>query len=118
MRSIVCLTFASLLLAAAFAEGESSGARPVIQAATTTAMSIESPIEATPCTEGESTIFVTSPQPNEYCGACSSSVCQGVPRGQMCFISGKGWGNCGIYNVFDYCSDGKLRCFCSTGSIE
>jgi|GEM_PF-6920576 len=43
---------------------------------------------------------------------CSTSRCQGVPRGNPCWTGG-GWGNCNLYLGFQ-CSDGTgwdCRCY-------
>lgn len=44
---------------------------------------------------------------------CSTSNCQGVPRGNPCFLgSGRGWGSCNLY-LGVQCSDGTgWDCIC------
>jgi hypothetical protein len=57
----------------------------------------------------------------DYCGACSVSQCQGIQRGQMCWLSGVegGWGWCEVRTYAQFCAeDHQWECICRSGPIE
>jgi hypothetical protein len=53
----------------------------------------------------------------QYCGDCSEPQCQGAIRGQMCPMSGGGWGNCNFYGDAHLCPTGHRECLCGTGPL-
>lgn len=58
-----------------------------------------------------------TPASDQYCGACSTSNCDGAARGQMCW-TGSAWGNCNIFSGGHMCSTGGWECQCSTGDLQ
>lgn len=58
-----------------------------------------------------------TPTDTQYCGACSTSNCNGAARGQMCW-TGSAWGNCNIFSGGFRCSTGGWECQCSTGDLQ
>lgn len=59
--------------------------------------------------DGQDPILMFS---NDCSVGCSTSNCQGVPRGNPCY-TGRGWGNCDLYLGIQ-CSDGTgwdCRCY-------
>jgi hypothetical protein len=52
--------------------------------------------------DGQEPILMFS---NDCSIGCSTSNCQGVPRGNPCYQFGRGWGNCNLYLGYQ-CSDG------------
>ena len=81
-------------------------------------VAIENSTEAPDCNpapainlDGQEPILMFS---NDCSVGCSTSNCQGVPRGNPCYAGpGKGWGNCDLYLGIQ-CSDGTgwdCRCY-------
>lgn len=78
--------------------------------------STEISLEASDCNpeptldlDGEERVLMFS---NDCSVGCSTSRCQGVPRGNPCW-TGSGWGNCDLYLGYQ-CSDGTgwdCRCY-------
>ncbi len=51
------------------------------------------------------------------CGSCSDANCVGAPRGQICNLSGGGWGHCNIFSGGNLCSTGGWECQCEAGPL-